>query len=172
MQASGNIVIFVCAWVAMATALAVCAGGCRQVETVAPDRSSISGDRPAAPPVAAASTSSAQVVAVCRVPADATDDSRFTVLAPCPSPGGRGETVAPVGYNRDDAGLLPAPCSPLPADLTEAAGTMEPLARGDGEQLPPSFGDAAKGLGELADESMEQSAGQPPSSAGYSRKPA
>ena len=51
MQATDNGVKFVRAWIAAATALAVCAGGCRQVDPLGPGSGSISVDRPQILPV-------------------------------------------------------------------------------------------------------------------------
>jgi len=153
-QATDNIVTFVRAWIAAATVLGVCAFGCRQVDTLGPDGRSISVDRPRSLPVVAPVTSSAQVVEVCRVPTDEAGEVRST--AP--------DAVAPVNCNLAEAALLPDPrpasCSPLPApaalncNFAESMGAIEPLSRGESEQLPPKFGDATNGLAELAGEPL------------------
>ncbi len=138
-QATDTMVIFVRAWIAAATALVVCAFGCRQVDTLGPGNASLSLDRPQSLPLLAPRVSSAQVVEVCRFP-DEPGESRSTAPNEIV-----GETA------------------PIDCNFSEGMGTMERLSCGECEPLPPSFGGAAKGLAELADaiEPVNPSAGRP-----------
>jgi len=121
----------------MATVLVVCAFGCRQVDTLGPRDGSLSVHRSRSLPAVAPRTSSAQVVEVCRLPTDEAGVSRST------APNEIADGTAPVDCN-----------------LIEFLGTMEPLACGECEPLPPNFGDATQGIAKLAD-SPDLSNGRP-----------
>ncbi len=131
MQATDNGVISVRARIAAATWFALCACGCRQVDTLAPNSSSISVRRQSLPVVAG--PSSAQVVEVCRIPTDESQGVQSTAL--------------------DDLGAVNC-------NFTEFGCANGAPSGGDGEPLPPNIGDAAKGIAALADESAGTSSGQ------------
>ena len=170
MQATANGVIFVRAWIAVAIALTICAGGCRQVDTLGPGSGSISVDRPQSLPgdgekatcrvVSSAAQTHQELtqsdgtsptiasqrcpspppycfVEVCRVPTDEAGESRST------APGEIADEPAPVNCN------------------TETLGAAGRPSYGECEPLPPNFGDAAKGLANLAGDSADASTGQP-----------
>jgi hypothetical protein len=69
-QVTDTSVNFVWARVAVAAVLAVCACGCRQVDSFGPVPTSISADSSRSLPTTAPTTSRAQVVEVCRFPGD------------------------------------------------------------------------------------------------------
>ncbi len=132
--------IFVQARIVLAIALVACAFGCRQVETLGPDGASLSVDHPQTRPAVDAGASSAPIVEVCRFP-DEPGESR---------------SMAP--------NKIAGETSPVDCDPGEGMGTMDRLCGGGCEPLPPNFGDAAKGLAELAIEPADPSASPTPQS--------
>jgi len=130
--------VFLRAWIVAATLLVACVFGCRQVNTLGPGGDSLSAHRPQSQPAVAPLTSSAQVVEVCRIPTDEAGINRSTV------PREIADEAAPVNCN-----------------LTEFLGAMEPPSRGECEPLPPNFGDATKGLAELAGNSPDLPSSRP-----------
>ncbi len=149
MQATDSTVIFVRAWIAAATVLGVCAFGCRQVDSCGPGSSSMSLDRPQSLPGVAPATSSARIIEVCRVPTEEAGEGN--------PPGPTGEIAAEIATDE----IVPPSCN-----HGKGSGAAAPFSCGDGERLPPNFGDATKGFAEFANEPIDLSAGQPPSSAG------
>ena len=103
--------------------LAVCAVGCRQVETLGSGNVSISTDRPQSLPTDAPEKSSPRAVEVCRLPWEETDDRQF---------------------------ITPREIVPARCDLSGSLGSVRPLACGEYEMPPANLGDASKGFAELA----------------------
>ncbi len=142
MQAADNSVILVRARIAAATVLAVCAFGCRQLDTPGPGASA-SADSPRSLPTVlrtaptVPSTPSAQVVEVCRVPTGEAGDGLSAASNEM------ADEIAQVSCN-----------------LSEGQGNVQSISCDDCAPLPPDFGDATKGLAALAIEPADASAGQ------------
>jgi hypothetical protein len=129
-QAADPVVIFVRARIAAATVLAVCAFGCRQVDTLGPGGATVSVDRLPVLPSAVPGTSSAQVVETCRFPTDEAGGTR------------------PIAQTEIAGEMAPVNCC-----LNEGTGGTESLSYGDCPRLPPAIGDAAKERGAFAADS-------------------
>ncbi len=167
-QATDNVVTFVPAWIAMATILTVCAGGCRQADVLGPGGSSVAVDRPPSLPAVPQGTVPAQVVEVCRLPTDEAGEGRST------APNEIADETAPVNGNltevprRNVASPLGVfdETSPLNCNLTAGTAAIKSLSCGDCAQLPANFGDVTKAFAEFASEPVDPSAGQAPSCGG------
>jgi hypothetical protein len=152
---STDSVINVRAWVAAAGILLVCAFGCQEVETRGPSDVLVAADRPRNSWIVAADACSARTVEVCRLSWEeaGTSPSTSATLA--------GEiTLADCRFNEDASDTMGLRVPPhetpvVSADITQDLGGVRFASFDEIAPLPPSFGDAGKGLKELATEPAE-----------------
>ncbi len=169
MQATDTMLILRQARIAVASGLLICALGCRQVDTFAPSGASLTVDRPSRLPVVAAETSSAPVVEVCRFldepggPASpyakgignegVGDGSIAPYAEPLGAPSGGlprdGDFSRPLEIT---SGNVYGSVQPS-RDFAQGPWAMDRLCDGECNSLTQEFGDASKGLAELAIES-------------------